>query len=138
MSTALPISEHTDICKTLTCLPDKFVVDFANGIDVARDHWRLQRQRTGFFARLYDGFTGTAARRQAAVNASLIDSVEGSLRWLSELTESLAKSNLAISRVNTRVNQIKFDLAQVANYSADTRRQLEELAQRLDERCSAL
>jgi hypothetical protein len=26
------------VCQVLTCLPEKFVVDFANGIDVAQEH----------------------------------------------------------------------------------------------------
>ncbi|MEE9647474.1 diguanylate cyclase regulator RdcB family protein [Escherichia coli] len=28
------------VCQVLTCLPEKFVVDFANGIDVAQEHIR--------------------------------------------------------------------------------------------------
>lgn len=121
-----------------TCLPEKFVVDFANGIDVLRERQRHMSTRTALFDRLYDGFTGKAAQHQAEINASLTDSVEGALDWLVDLTQSLAKSNRAIYQVQLRVNGLKHDLATVANYSADTRYALERLAQHLGDRCNAL
>ncbi|EHS4183895.1 hypothetical protein NP822_001859 [Escherichia coli] len=42
------------VCQVLTCLPEKFVVDFANGIDVAQEHIRTAGERT-FFRRLKEG-----------------------------------------------------------------------------------
>ena len=83
-----PIAPDSALCQSLTCLPEKFIVDFANGIDVVRDHLRVQRQRTGFFARMYDGFTGQGARRQAQINASLADGVEASDRKSTRLNSS--------------------------------------------------
>lgn len=138
MSEPLPISKDSEICQVLTCIPEKFVVDFANGIDVAHDHLHVQKSRGGFFARCYDGFTGKSARRQTEINASLVDGVEASLNWLTDLSESLARSNLAIARVNDRVSELKLNIAEIANYSADTRQQLQILAERLGERCHAI
>lgn len=138
MSELLPISKDSEICQVLTCLPEKFVIDFANGIDVARDHLRVQKSRGGFFTRCYDGFTGQSARRQAEINASLVDGVEASLNWLTDLSESLARSNLAIARINDRVSELKLNMAEIANYSADTRQQLNILAERLGERCHVI
>ena len=127
-----------EMSRLFTCLPEKFVVDFANGIDVVRERQRHMSTRTGMFDRLYDGFTGKTAQNQAEINASLTDSVEGALDWLVDLTQSLAKSNRAIYQVQMRVNGLKQDLAAVANYSADTRYALERLSQLLGDRCSAL
>lgn len=133
-----PIAPDSALCQSLTCLPEKFIVDFANGIDVVRDHLRVQRQRTGFFARMYDGFTGQGARRQAQINASLADGVEASLKWLGELSQSLARSNWAIAQVNERVSWLTGQAAQLAHYSADTRQQLHALAQRTQAHLQAL
>lgn len=133
-----PITPDSPLCSTLSCLPEKFVVDFANGIDVARDHIRVQRGRTGFFSRMYDGFTGQGVRRQTAVSASLADGMEASLQWLRELTESQAHSNWAIAQVNDRVTALTGHVTRLAHYSADTRRQLEELAHRLDARMQGI
>ena len=83
------------VCQVLTCLPEKFVVDFANGIDVAQEHIRTAGERT-FFRRLKEGLTGEGAARQNAINASLAQGVEASLRWLTEMTTSLATTNYAI------------------------------------------
>lgn len=129
-----PISPDSPVCQTLNCLPEKFVVDFANGIDVARDHQRVQRSRSGFVARMYDGFTGKSARRQAEVHASLTDGVEASLTWLKSLSESLARSNLAIVQVNDRLTALTADVATLAHYSAQTRQQLDDMSQRLGAR----
>lgn len=135
MSTAnLPISPDEPICQTLTCLPEKFIVDFANGIDVVHDHLRVQRMRTGFAQRLWDGFTGTHTRRQNAMQASLVDGVEASLNWLCELSETVAHSNLAIAKVNDRVTNLTSHVTTLVGYSATTRRQLEHVASRLEAR----
>lgn len=128
------IEPDAKILQTLSCLTEKFVVDFANGIDVVHDHLRVQQARTDFFSRMRDGFTGKGLRRQVEINESLADGVEASLQWLVELTESLAHSNLAVSRINERVTTLTANATQIAHYSADTRQQLESLSQRLDQR----
>lgn len=133
-----PITSDSPICQIMSSLPEKFVVDFANGIDVTRDHLRVQRERTGIFERLYDGFTGQGMRRNAAIQASLADGVEASLKWLCELSESVAQSNWAITQVNDRVTALTGDVTQLAHYSADTRVQLQELAHRLDARMQGM
>lgn len=133
-----PIQLNSDLCKTLTSVPEKFIVDFANGIDVARDHLRVQHDRSGFFVRLWDGFTGTSARRQSAINASLIDGVEGSLKWLTQLSKELANSNLSIAKVNYRVTQLTTQICSLIDYSEDTRNQLESLGVELNERIKLL
>lgn len=133
-----PITRDASVCKTLSCLPEKWLVDFANGIDVARDHVQVQRTRTNFFTRMSDGFTGKGAMRQADINASLIDGVEGALQWLGELSEFLAHSNWAITQVNDRVTSLTRNVAELAHYSADTREQLHQLSQRLDVRMNSL
>ena len=130
-----------DLAESLDILPmlaDKFVVDFVNGIHVANDHIRVQKQRTGFFSRLADSVTGSSAARQAEINANLANGVESSLKWLGELSESLAQSNYAIVCVNNRLNDLKHDVAKIAHYSADTRQLLNALSVKMAERCDRL
>lgn len=127
-----------EIFQLFTCVPEKFVVDFANGIDVVRERRRHMSTRTGLLDRLYDDFTGKTAKNQAEINASLTDGVEGALNWLVDLTESLARSNRAIHQVQMRVNGLKHDVATLASYSAQTRQALERVSQYLGERCSML
>lgn len=138
MGTDLQIERTAELCDALSCLPEKFVVDFANGIDVSRDHVRVQRTRTGFFARMYDDFTGKGSRRQIEINASLTDGVEGALVWLTDLTDSLAKSNYALAKVNERVATIYGAVSTLTNYSVDTRKQLADLSRSLNLRVDQL
>ncbi|HBP6666444.1 TPA: hypothetical protein L6A99_02590 [Pseudomonas aeruginosa] len=138
MSDASVLNLDSDVIQLLTSLPEKFVVDFANGIDVARERQRYIAGRTAFFSRMYDGLTGQGARHQAEINASLTDGVEGALEWLKDLSGSLAKSNHAIVQVNARVSALKEDAAKIANYSIVTRQRLEQLSDELEDRCGAL
>lgn len=138
MSQASAITPGAEVCQVLSSLPEKFVVDFANGIDVARERQRHMATRTGFMARMYDGFTSQGARHQAEINASLTDGVEGALIWLQDLTESQARSNHAIAQVQARVSAFKLDMARLVDYSIETRRTVELLAEQLDARCDAL
>ncbi|MFV3372389.1 diguanylate cyclase regulator RdcB family protein [Pseudomonas sp. NY15435] len=138
MSESGALTLESEVLQLLTSLPEKFVVDFANGIDVARERQRYIAGRTAFFSRMYDGFTGQGARHQSEINASLTDGVEGALEWLKDLSGSLAKSNHAIIQVNTRVSTLKEDVAKIANYSITTRQRLEKLSDELEGRCGAL
>ena len=132
------MAQELQVCHVLSTLPEKFVVDFANGIDVVRDHNAVLQQRSGMFARLYDNYTGTASRRQQAINASLADGVAGSLAWLTELSASLASSNLALAKVQHRVASLQGTVAEIANYAVDTQEQLVRLSAHLSRRCDQL
>lgn len=131
---ALP---NNEACQILACLPEKFIVDFANGIDVTQDHLRQQRERS-FFTRLKEGISGKSSTRQLAINASLADGVEASLTWLTELTSSLATTNYALAQINDRVSSLIADTATIAHYSADTREQLNMLADKVNHRIGNL
>lgn len=130
--------EMASLCQVLPCVPEKFIVDFANGITVSRDHIREQQARTGFFARCHNFLSGQGARRQNEVDANLAEGLEASLEWLTRLTESQARSNLAISRVGERVNRLMLDLAAVADYSATLAERLGATAARLERRIERL
>ena len=120
------IEQEIPICKTLPILYDKWLVDAVNGIDVANGRIVVQRRRSGFGARLWDGITGKSAAREAEINARLADAVDGSLLWLGELTESMTCTNLALTRVNHAVCKLSDDVARIADVAADTRERLHE------------
>ena len=121
------------IASPLRSLEAKVVVDFANGIDVVRDHVRVQNSSRSVFQRVLSGLNGDAARRQAEVNAALADGVEGSLACLVELAEQITFSTLAIAKVSERVHQIQSAVVSVADYSVHTRRKVDELASVFDQ-----
>jgi hypothetical protein len=138
LTTPNPLTRESTICKVIEPLSVKFIVDFANGIDVVRDHVRTQKNRTGLFPRMYDGFTGQGVRRQAEVNAHILDTVEGALTWLTELTESLTLSNQVIIQLRDRVDVIAQNVTVLADYSVQTRQHIERLAMAFQIRVDAL
>ncbi|CAM7269055.1 TPA: diguanylate cyclase regulator RdcB family protein [Escherichia coli] len=126
-----------DIWQQVNCLSEKFVVDFANGIDIVQDHIRTTKERS-FFRRVKEALSGESAARQNAINASLSRGVEASLQWLTELTTSLATTNYALTQVNDRLNSLVNDTATLAHYSADTREQLHSLARQVNQKINYL
>ena len=132
------MNQTAQVCSVLTSIPEKFVVDFANGIDVAQDHIRVQKNRSDFFNRLSDNFNGNSLRRQNEINSNVLNGLESSLKWLTELTESHAKSNFAIARINDRLFHLNTDLSKIAHFSADTKQQLNLLQQNVAEKFQQL
>ncbi|HPM47561.1 MAG TPA: diguanylate cyclase regulator RdcB family protein [bacterium] len=131
--------DKKEIIEKLPNLPDKFIVDFANGIDVAKDHVRVKRSRGGFFDRFCDSIiTGKDHRRQNEINMCLIDGLEGSLRWLTEVTESLSLTNIAVIKAFESIDKIQSSQSKIIDYSIETRKSLNELNELFQSRVKTL
>lgn len=117
--------------RTLECIAEKFVVDFASGIDVARDPWRSPQSKA-FYQRLKEEFVGQNHLRQWMQTGALQENLEASLAWLTHLTGTLTKSHLAASLVYERISQMEGASARVAYYSAEGREQLSQLSKQLE------
>lgn len=127
-----------DITLELPSLKQKFLVDLVNGIDVNRDHIRVQKDSSGFFARLWGAYTGESYTRQNQINENIIEGLDSCLTWLNNLTEQVTFTNNALVQVNEGLGKVKHDLARVAHFAADTRDQLEALQRTVDDRCTEL
>lgn len=123
--------------RTLECITEKFVVDFANGIDVARDPWR-SLQGKAFYQRLKEEFAGQNRLRQWALDGSLLESLEVSLAWLGQLTGTVAKSYLAATLIHERITQMEVASSRMAYYSSEGREQLAHTRKQLEMRVSKL
>ncbi|ABO56601.1 MULTISPECIES: diguanylate cyclase regulator RdcB family protein [Burkholderia] len=133
-----PISAESAVCKTLTCLPEKLVVDFANCVAESKGRLAGQFSRNGFFSRCWEGFTGRSAERQGALNQNFAEGLEVTLQWLTELTESVTQSNLAVGLVHDTVNRMMLDVADVADFSMSVKNELLASTLRLEKRLDAL
>lgn len=123
--------------RTVECIPEKFVVDFANGIDTARDPWRSP-QGKAYYLRLRESFIGQHRLQRWEMDDALLDNLQVSLAWLGQLTSGVAKSYLAARLVLERVTQIEGAKMRVAAYSAEARGQLALLRQQLEQRLGRL
>lgn len=132
------IYQEVPITKEIPAILDKFVVDFANGIDVVNDHVRVQKTRTGLFSRMLDSITGNGPKRQHAINEQLSTGLESALKWLTELNNDVAQSYRAITLVNERVTHLQNCVVELADYSADTRKLFENFAAKTEKRLSLL
>ncbi len=127
--------------EVLDCLPslkEKYLVDFVNGIDTAKDQVAVQKSRQPFFNRLTDSINGNSSRRQSHINDQLLNGLEGSFRWLSELTEGLTFTNHALKIVTQDLTGLKEKVAKIANFSADTRELLNNFSSNVEERFSII
>lgn len=122
---------------TLECMTEKFVVDFANGIDVVRDPWRSQ-QGKAFYQRLKEEFAGQNPLRYRGLDSTVPEGMEASLVLLGQLTGTVAKSYLAASLIHERLSQMETALVRVACYSAEERDRLRQIKKLLEQRVSKL
>jgi len=123
--------------ESLDCIQNKAIVDLVNGLDVSRDHQKVFDNQN-FLGRFVSGFSGKNQQRQGEINKSLTEGLESTLTWLTELTESVASSNLAIKQVNVRVDKLSQHLSSLAGDYLQTRSQLQALADVTSERLSSL
>ena len=107
-------------------LTEKFIVDFANGIEVVSDHLRVESTRGGLFSRLYDHFSGTTHRRNLQVTQVQSKAIEHSLTWLSEQMRDNGRTKWALGLVQQRVTCLREDLNDVAHLAVDTRKLLDD------------
>ncbi|MCT4715258.1 YjcZ-like family protein [Enterobacteriaceae bacterium H18W14] len=119
--------------RTLECITEKFVVDYACGIDVARDPWRSQ-QGKAFYQRLKEEFAGQNRVNFWGLDNATPECMEASLTWLGQLTGTVAKSYLAASLIHERLSQMETASARVAYYSAQGRAQLNQIKNLLGQR----
>lgn len=132
-------SLHNDnVTILMPSLKQKFLVDFVNGIDVSRDRIKVQDLRGKLPDRLWDALTGDSYQRQVEINNQIVSGLDSCLEWLSDLTEELTLTNMAVMQVSEGLARVKSNLSEVANFSVDTREQLEQFKQAVDTRLSAL
>lgn len=127
-----------ELLVALPSLRQKFLVDLVNGIDVSKDQIKVQKDRGGIASRFLDSLTGASHRRQVQINDLVITGLESCFEWLGELTEKLILTNTALIQISEGVGRVKSDLALVANFSADTRQQLEDLQRSTNRRMTEL
>lgn len=60
-----------ELLTALPSLSEKFVIDFANSLDVVDDHLSVNATRSGFFERMRDSFTGQRQRRDLETHRAL-------------------------------------------------------------------
>ncbi len=123
--------------RTLECMTEKFVVDFASGIDIARDPWRSQ-QGKAFYQRLKEEFAGQNRLQYWGIDSATPESMEASLAWLGQLIGTVAKSYLAATLVHERLSQMETAAARVAYYSSEGREQLSQVRNLLEQRMNKL
>lgn len=129
--------KNIDWFKDIDCLKDKAIVDLVNGLDVSRDHQKVLDSQ-GFFKRIVNDVSGKNKNRQGELNKALTQGLESTVIWLTELTESVTVSNLAIQAVNTRVDKLSLTLSTLADDYLNTRSQLQRLSDVTFARLSAL
>lgn len=132
------IQLHDQVCVTLSAVPEKFIVDFANNITVLKDHERVQRPEKSFFTRLYNGFTGQEWQRQYEVNSSLVVIAESQLKMLKDLNHKVTLGLKAIDGIKGRLNHLTQNFVELADFSVETREMLEALKSNVDSRFQQL
>ncbi|HEY3985080.1 diguanylate cyclase regulator RdcB family protein [Cedecea sp.] len=123
--------------RTLNCISEKFAVDFAMGIDVARQPWHSQQSKA-FYEQLMALFVSGTRRYSGPAGMAPQDDLEASLVRLGVLTADLAKSYLANSQISERIAQLEPVSARTAHHSTAARERLQLLRQQLSLRLNRI
>lgn len=125
------LAEVVDI---IPALKDKCAVSLISRLGAAREQIRVQQENEGFFNELIGFFTGKTVRRQNQVNAHLAATLEMTVEWLTEVTESVALGNQAIIEVRLGLEKLQSHTTFLACEVYDLRMKLEGLAGLVDQR----
>ncbi|QOW47664.1 MULTISPECIES: diguanylate cyclase regulator RdcB family protein [Acinetobacter] len=128
----------SQVLEVLPCIADKFVIEIANSIQVSQDHVRVQSKRLGKVARLVDGFTGAGQQRQQQINQNMTTGLNAAFDWLNALTCELSLGFTAIKVVNQKITEVQNAVTDLAEFSFETRHQLQQLSINLRDRCDGL
>jgi len=120
----MEIIDHA-VFDTLPNLKFKFAPDMINGLQVAQDHIKVQKCRSGYFNRLWDGLVGTSQRRQTAINQEVLIGLQQTGEYLEALTEGLTLTNRHLLRIDKSVQHLKTQLAEVADFATDLHSSME-------------
>lgn len=123
--------------RTLSCISEKFVVDFAMGIDVARQPWSSPQSKA-FYEQLVDLFVVGARRHSGLAGTAPQDDLEAALVRLGLLSADLAKSYLANSQIHERMTQLEPVSPRTAHHSASARGRLLALRQQISQRLARI
>jgi hypothetical protein len=123
------------IQETIPCLADKFVIEICNSLNVSQDHIQTQQIQQTRLWRLWGAWTGESHRRQTQVNQNLNTGLDATLQWLQTLTQEVSVGFEAIKTANQAIIDVSEGLAQLADYSIETRHKLDQLTQELRYQC---
>lgn len=121
------IQPNSKLCQDLSAIPEKFIVDYANTIDVLKDHAKVQRLPQSFFGRLYSGFTGQSWQRQHEINSGLVTHVEAQFKLLNELTNDVSCSLKVTHELSEKLHKLNENVSELVGFSLDTRAQIASL-----------
>ncbi|MEH6387768.1 MAG: hypothetical protein V7772_07835 [Pseudomonas profundi] len=130
-------TESADLDRLVEAYPhleEKAIVDFINGFSVMSDHLDVKCKiaNKGPSARLFDKLTGRSAKRQELIDRS----VESSFVFIKEYVVSnekrLAKNEHFLHQIMSGVSMISAKLQEVAGDTVTLRKNLNELADKVD------
>lgn len=117
-----------DFREALPCaVTSRTLIDMVNSLDVVDSHLHVKMQPQGFLGRMFDSFSGKAARRDAAIAQHQQTTLRALVDVTTHLARELTDTNLALVQAGERLGDVEHALAKVAHVVADQRDALHEL-----------
>lgn len=119
MSETIVLSEQT---KTIfPYVADKAVIDLVNGLGAAQELNAVQQSRQSLLHRILDGLSGKTQMRQTHINEHLPTGLETCKNLVLELSKDIEKHSIALLTINSKVNNLESNLAEVIDFSIGLR-----------------
>ena len=116
--------------RTLECVAEKFVVDFAKNSGVSRERWHSQQSKA-YYQRLTGEFIGRSQSQKWATDEALLETPEFTLTMLGQLCQRVAKKHRAMAKVYDIVRSMAAASARVNNEAHEVRQLSAQVQQQL-------
>ena len=117
--------------ETIPHIRDKAIVDFVNGMGMAKDLNQVDKKHFDLPARILDLISGKSHQRQINMNDSFIKSFEACKEFLKEINQDITQHSRLVTELSRSLQETQCAVAEIAN-------ELEDLKKYVDKRFSNL
>lgn len=111
---------------------DKALINLVNGIQVNRELIFYKKSR-GFFGKIFDNLVGKDRERQTLIDGNLIAGQEALCNWVTELTDSLRISQIALELTQNSLLEARIAIRKQKEYFSNQKKDLALLDIKLNE-----
>lgn len=113
-----------DIYQAFPNIKDKMVIDFVNGLDVAKNINFKSKNSQSFVKRNLDLLSGTSKLRQDEVNDHFISGLEACRSYFLEMSAHVQLHSNAIIQLDSSLQNTRNDVAEIADFVIDFRNEV--------------
>ena len=115
----LAITQNSETKSIFPYVTDKAIIDFVNGLHVAKTLNTVQQHRLSLQQRIWDSLSGKATMRQANINDHMLSGLETCRSLFQELSKDIEHHGVALLALENSIQNLEQNLITTVNFVAD-------------------